>query len=155
MKECFPKEDISERMFYSSEHVKRHMMFRRNINMISQTVGTWTLICIAPPHYSSQGHTCIILPYIPLMSSACGEDIERNWQKKFSWVSFSFLPLLRYWQALQFILDSIALVVSSVFSAKRTDWTSCTDSYLVFATGLNCWYPDNEDWTCLQRTISN
>jgi hypothetical protein len=29
----------------------------------------------------------------------------------------------------------------------QEDWTAAADSYLVFATDLNCSYHDNEDWT--------
>ena len=42
----------------------------------------------------------------------------------------------------------------SVCSVCPENWTAAADSYLVFATGLNCWYLDNEDWTLRQRTIS-
>jgi hypothetical protein len=41
-----------------------------------------------------------------------------------------------------------------VCSVCPENWTAAADSYLVFATGLNCWYLDNEDWTLRQRTIS-
>ena len=41
-----------------------------------------------------------------------------------------------------------------MYSVWWEDWTAASDSYFVFATELNCWYPNNEDWTCQQRNIS-
>jgi hypothetical protein len=34
------------------------------------------------------------------------------------------------------------------------DWSSAAGSCVMFAMGLNCWYPDNEDWTHPQWTHS-
>jgi hypothetical protein len=39
-------------------------------------------------------------------------------------------------------------------SACQEDWIATADSYVVFAMGLDCWYPDNKDWTCPQGNIS-
>ena len=39
VKGCFAEADTGERIFCYSKHVKGYMMFRRNINMMPQTVG--------------------------------------------------------------------------------------------------------------------
>jgi hypothetical protein len=45
---------------------------------------------------------------------------------------------MQIWQSLWFLLDQAA----------------ATDSCLVFAIGLDCCYPDNEEWNCPQTTPS-
>lgn len=75
-----------EGMFSYSKQVKGYIMFRRNINMIPQTVGgrgfdLFHLISLC------WWHTCIGLAYIALLSSVYGDFIDRNLPKNFLWGS--------------------------------------------------------------------
>jgi hypothetical protein len=44
---------LCQMMFCYSRHVKGRVMFRENITMTLQEVGTPTLVCLALPHKSS------------------------------------------------------------------------------------------------------
>jgi hypothetical protein len=87
MRESVAEADTGGKMFYCS----RHVIFRRNINMTPQTGQEWGLVggrpsigllCSASLFFSNS-HTCIGSPYTVLLSSACGDAIERNWPKSF------------------------------------------------------------------------
>lgn len=52
-KDFLPKQtDTGERTICYSKHMKWHIMFRRNINVTPQTVGTRALLWFVPPCYS-------------------------------------------------------------------------------------------------------
>lgn len=51
-------------------------------------------------------------------------------------------------------LPLTCVIVSAQPCCFLQDSATETDSCLVFAIALDCWYPDNEDWNCLQRTTS-
>jgi hypothetical protein len=35
------------------------------------------------------------------------------------------------------------------------DWPAATDLCFMFAIGMDCWDPDNEDWNCLKNLLLN
>ena len=83
MKECFPEADTGERMFCYSKHVKGLMMKKyKNDPHRQLACERWfALLHLAVVHI---GQACIGLPYIALLSSTCGNAIERNSPKNFS-----------------------------------------------------------------------
>ena len=151
IKRCFAGEHRRKEVLLK-QTCERCMMLRRHINVIPQTVGAWALVHFAPPGYSSltDVHACIGSPYIALLSSACGGAIERNLPKNFS-VRFLLLPQAGWW-ALWFLLDWTALAGSHVVTAKWTGLQLLIPVWC-FLLNWNCWYPDNENWTCPQRAI--
>ena len=123
-------------------YIKWKNTWWRNINMTPQRVGAQALVCFASPRALSFANYAHVFIHLTLHCWALlAVTLERNSPKNFLGGFCGFLLLLQPqagWRALQFLWDQ----------------TAAADSYLVFATGLNCWYPDNEDWTLRQRTIS-
>ena len=119
------------RMFCWSRHLRAHRTFRKSVSITQQTVN----IGLALVHLAT---LCWSSPIF-----ACYDSVERHEPKYFSWYSGCFLPLLQtcadsaepwgfFWIKLMLLLLLIC----------------------VWCFGLDCWYPDNEDCYCLQRTTS-
>lgn len=123
VKEYFTEADIGERKICWSRPVRRCMMFKKDINMISKTVG---------------GGSGIGLPCIKIFASH--DFTESNLPKNFSLYSSSFLPLL------QPLVNWLRLTVSSglncgcwfVTADCRMDWSVIVDCWCL-ATELDWW----------------
>jgi hypothetical protein len=127
-------------MFCWGKYLREHM-FRKNINITHrqrEMLLHWFSLLV----WSS-------------LTFDCHDFVERNTPENFSWYFGCFLS---------FPTDSCQLDRASQF---LLDLASATDPCLVFLywTGLlllicvwcfwlDCWYPDNEDCYCLQRTTS-
>jgi hypothetical protein len=86
VKGCFPEADIGERVFGYCRHVKGHM--RKEYNYDPTVSGrrelSIGLVC-SRLAILCERHACVGLPYIVLLSSACGNAaIERNSPKNCS-----------------------------------------------------------------------
>ena len=132
------------------------MMFRRNINdLIDNGSSSISLLCSSLLFFATTAMYWFTLH--------CIAELRLWWLHR---ENFSTKELLR--RLLRILATSKAsgqlasFAVSSgltcscwfVCGVCREDWTATADLYLVFATGLNCWYPDNKNWICSQRTIS-
>lgn len=108
------------------------------------------LLCCALLVFAN--NTCISVLFTLCCWTLLVVTPERNSPKNFLWGSCSFLMLpwpQANWWTLKFLQDWTISAGSCMVSAYWEDWTAAADSYLVFAMGLNCWYPANEDWTHL------
>lgn len=121
--------------------------------MTPQRAGAGALVCFAPPHYSLQTTStywftlhCVAECHLWFL----GEKLSKELLMRFLW------PLALLWpQPIGepcFFWIELPLL-SHVVTVQRTGLHAAAGSYVVFATALNCWYPD-KDWTCLQRTNS-
>ena len=135
----------------------KHVMFRRNINMTSQTVGACVLVCFAPLCYY------LLTTHLYWFTLHCVTELHLwwcHWEKLTKELLVRFLGLLVTSSVALGLLASLAVSSGLNWPCRFVcgdcwkDWTAAADSYLVFATGLNCWYPDNEYWARLPRTIS-
>ena len=112
-------------------------------------MGAGALVCFAPPH-------CYLLTTLMyLFILRCTAELHLWWWHH----SEKFTEELQV-KFLQLLAPSVAL--GGFFWLNCPCWFMCGDClvgwtaaaglYLVFASGLSCWYPDNKD--CTQRTIS-
>jgi hypothetical protein len=145
-----------ERMFCCSRHMKGHVMFRKNINMTPLTVGARALVCFTLPCYT------LLTTQMYGFTLYCTDELCLWWCHRENLVRELLLRFLRPFVASTALSQLVSLAVSSglncscwfMYGDCQVDWTAAADLYLVFATGLNCWYPDNENWTHPPRTIS-
>ena len=129
--------------------MKGLVTFGRSIRMTPQTVGAEAPVCFAPPRYSSlMAHMYwFVLHCIP--QPICDDAIETSSPKYFMGGSCGFLPLP--WSRVVGEPFSLNCPCWFMCGDCKEDWATAADSCVVFATGLNCWYPDNEDWIGPQR----
>jgi hypothetical protein len=126
VEECFAGTETGERMFRWSRHRKRHMMFRKNTNMIPQTVGeALVLVCLALNNWFF----------------SCCDFIESSLSKNFFWYSGTFLSLSltqEVWQNLKVSLE-LNCYCWFVSGDCWVNWTRAADSCCWFARELDCW----------------
>jgi hypothetical protein len=142
------------------------MFWYSNMNPPPPNSGRWALsidlVCSTSLFFTKDA--CIGLPHIPLLSPTCDNVVITLLLREIhprTAASISSPQAWWGWQAWHFLQDWTTVAGSCLMSPCLEDWSAAAESYVMFATRLNCWErkasspPKNYCWTGPLPPLSN